>query len=187
MAYVTLSARCLETKSGRSCRGYRSGEQPAERLEASRNLMTVRSAVLGRWSSLGGSDILLLTVPAGMTVLIKDAIASNRSGGTANTIIYVRSPDTLVTVDLINASIPEQNAPVQWNGWVVADENSTINAYCDRTGVHIWLSGSLLQGVAQLPPVIAQRPSGGGRLEPPAEPRTSPPLPNVSGAYVAPA
>jgi hypothetical protein len=128
--------------------------------------VTVRSAVLGRWKSVAGQNHLAFTVPPGMTALVKYANASNRSGAIARTVVTIKSPDTLVQVDVINVALQVVFEPSTWSGTVVVDANGSITFYCDQTGVDIWVSGSILQGVAPIPAAPGQLPSGGGPEHP---------------------
>jgi hypothetical protein len=108
-----------------------------------------------------------------MTVIVKTAVISNRHGGDARVIINAFSPGSTAAADLVNHTYPYVVEPYRWDGWVVVGEHGSITAYSDVASVDIWISGTMLQGVAPLPPSSSQQPV----LLPPPLPYPEPPTP----------
>src|SRR5215471_6302907 len=117
--------------------------------------MTVRSAVLGRWVSTAASNHLFMTVPPGMTALIKSINLTTGAGTAGTSIVFLQAPNAGQSDYLLLHTFTASEQVVAWNGWVVADEGTEIRAYSEPPAVTFLVSGSMLSGVANIPPVVA--------------------------------
>jgi hypothetical protein len=121
--------------------------------------VTVRSAVLGAVVTTAGQTTQLMRIPAGMTAIIKSVVVNNKAGAVAAFYFQVVKSDGSVQVEPINQNIESVAAAVTWSSWMVALQNDVLQVYSDQSGVHVWVSGTLLEGVPSLPPTAGQLPA----------------------------
>lgn len=141
-----------------------------------------RSFIIGTWRSVAATSHTFLAVPAGMTVIVKDILLRNGTETAGDTMVYAYPPDFSVQAMIVRHIWQAAERDFHETRWSVVEEGGIIGAYAEKASVDFWISGTLLQGVAQLPatlrPLFADKPG---------EPNYSPlsdttPLPNVSGA-----
>jgi len=77
--------------------------------------------------------------------LVKAAVVYNNSAGTQNVSLYAQASGTPIFAPLVIQAAAVQ-VPIFWNGLVVLQAGDTVNFNGGAAGVHVWLSGSKLQG-----------------------------------------
>jgi hypothetical protein len=121
--------------------------------------MTVRSAVLGRYIWTALSLVALYPVPAGTTALIKTISGANAGPAAAQLYVAIRWSGTMTETKLFNAILNPGTDPVHVNTWVVAQENDLILAFGAAADLGVYVSGSILFGVAPKPPAAQLLPA----------------------------
>ena len=109
--------------------------------------MTVRSGVLCRAVTVGNTALLLGTVPAGKTWVVKDWRLWNSTAGTLNCRLYVLDPTGLIRGIITKPSLPADgisNPSLAF--FLAAGPGDTVWVLADAAGIHVWLSGAVLNG-----------------------------------------
>lgn len=108
--------------------------------------MAVRSAVLAAASTtVVNNGVLVATVPAGETWLIKGVLLYNVSANSASVLAYVRRPSVSVFGFIVRAAVTAVNS-ASWSGLVVAEAGDQLYMQSDQQPTHVWFSGSKLSG-----------------------------------------
>lgn len=117
-----------------------------------------RSAVLAA-NAIGtaGQTLRLFTVPAGITVIVKSVVITNLGGTAANVRVNVQSAAVGIVATLLEQSV-STTTPLLVNTSVVMGPGNIMVITSDVTGPHVWVSGTILQGVAQALPVVVTLP-----------------------------
>lgn len=121
-------------------------------------MTSVRSAVLGTAVTIASQTTQLIRIPAGMTAIIKSVVVSNKAGASAGFYFQVVRSDGLVRTEPINGTIDAVPQATLWSGWMVAMQNDILQVWSDHDGMHVWVSGTLLQGVPAVPPTAVELP-----------------------------
>jgi hypothetical protein len=124
-----------------------------------------RNGCVARLQLVPNQVQVVLTVPADNTLVLKHVAVWNDSptGGTFG--LYAQTPDGDVHANLISADVPGAGG-LEWTGWIALNPGDQITVYTAVAGVHLWASGAVLPGQADLP-----LPAGELVSTPPATPR----------------
>lgn len=117
--------------------------------------LTVRSCVFYAGVASSTGNTVCFIVPAGYTLLWKNALVTNLGSARAHVLIFAYSSG--VSPYVINQDL-DVAASVSVNLGLVLSPSMQVYATASAPGMHVWLSGSLLVGVAPLPPVAGTLP-----------------------------
>lgn len=92
------------------------------------------------------------TCPDGHIVLVKSAAFWNVGAAESQVQVAVALPGASIVVPVYAAAVPV-NTPHAWEGWHVLNPGDTVALYCGAAGTSGWLSGAILLGGPQFPPV----------------------------------
>lgn len=121
-------------------------------------MTTVRSAVLGTAVTVANQTTQLIRIPVGMTAIVKSVVVNNKAGATAAFYFQIVRSDGTVRVEPVNQNIDAVAQAVVWSNWMVAMQNDVLQVWSDHSGMHVWVSGTLLSGVPALPPTAGELP-----------------------------
>lgn len=120
----------------------------------------VRNGCVGRFHSSATGWTRLLTVPPGMTLLLKSVEQYNGSAAAAQLQLVVTSIDGVVNAVLSNVQLAA-NSSASWAGWIALNPGDSVSVYAGAPGLDFWASGALLPGSADLPLPSTSGPSSG--------------------------
>jgi hypothetical protein len=109
--------------------------------------MPTRSTKFGSFVPTAGVWFPVLTVPAGMTYLVKSVVIRNNSAFTAIVNVRAGDPGGARGAMVYNRSILTVQG-FEWNGWVALNAGDTLEAMSDQNFVDFWISGAKLVGTA---------------------------------------
>lgn len=92
------------------------------------------------------------TVPSGYTVLLKAAIFESGASATASVGVRILHTNGVAVWAYINQTLAA-GADSYWSGWHALGPGDQIEAYSNQTGVDVWISGAVLNGVSPVAPV----------------------------------
>lgn len=110
---------------------------------------------------------VLASPPQGKTYLIKDVRAHNHNANAVVFDIVLTRPQVPWHLSLLPATLdPDQARSV--SGWIVMAPADIMFYRCDWPNVTIWISGTVLEGVADIPVLrkIEQLPANRPAIEP---------------------
>lgn len=110
-------------------------------------MTSVRTAVLAHGDSTGTALVILATVPAGETWIVKSASVVNIAAGAQTVSLLARRPSVPVAVTFYTESL-NASAVGQWNGWVVLAPGDQLALVMTVGPGRVWVSGSRLIGAA---------------------------------------
>lgn len=116
-----------------------------------------RSAAIAVRSCDAAGVNLLLTVPDNLTLLVKSAYANNGTAAANHIVLYVSRPGVGAISFLDDAAVPAYEN-VTWSGDFVLEPGDQLAASIGTPSVFVWINGSVLQGVATIPPATATMP-----------------------------
>lgn len=106
--------------------------------------MATRTAVLGRGASAGGvSPLVIFTVPAGETWIIKRVDMLNTAGAGSAQLLQTNSVGGAL-VGRLYANTIAAGAIDHWEGWVVLEGGEYLTGHHTQNGVYYWVSGARL-------------------------------------------
>lgn len=108
-----------------------------------------RSTVLGALNLTDGATHDLVTCPAGITYIVKDVRAVNAGSAATQVSVWVQATSGVVAY-LQNGSM-NANATAGVTSWVVMRPGDKLRAFATTGPVHVWVSGTRLQGAASMP------------------------------------
>jgi hypothetical protein len=109
--------------------------------------MPTRSATLAVVTPPANTLTTLLTVPAGMTYIVKSAHLYS-TGGAADTVyLFAQRPGPLFGM-MLDGAVVAAGGTLEWSGWLVLAPADTLVAQSVQGGTHFWVSGTKLTGVA---------------------------------------
>lgn len=117
-----------------------------------------RSATLAAYRFAAAGNQFLVTCPSGITLLLKSMGITSwaSSSATVNAYIVRSSPQAAA---VIHAGALAAGANFWWDGWAVLSPGDKVQVSVDQVPIDVWLSGSVLQGVAVIPPSMQVLPS----------------------------
>lgn len=109
--------------------------------------MTVRSLVLVKRNLTVAQTYTLAVCPAGFTLLIKDIRLYQAGNATLETYLSVNNGATGEGVNIFTDALA-QYVPVGHAVWLVLEPGDYLSISLEFAPVEVWVSGSLLSGVA---------------------------------------
>jgi hypothetical protein len=88
-----------------------------------------------------------LTVPAGMTYLIKDVLVSNFAGAGDTVDVYAQDGAGVQGRLFMNQAVPTITR-AEWSGFVALNAGDQLFVRSVQGSTHFWVSGTKLVGVA---------------------------------------
>lgn len=110
----------------------------------------IRSAVLGAGSlPVGTGQRTVLTVPAGITYILKDCLVMNTNATAQLCLVQVQRAGVQPMAVVIQSLTQNQTVHVLAGTVLVAGDQLVVA--CSLGGMNYWLSGTRLTGVAEVP------------------------------------
>ena len=115
-----------------------------------------RSQALLQWVSAGSAYSGVWASPAGYITLVKNIVVWNQSAGPLDARVHFvnasggtqvwRSMLQIATYDTVDATV-----------WIVLNPGDQMFAYASGDGLNFWVSGAILAGPPQFPPILTSR------------------------------
>jgi hypothetical protein len=124
-----------------------SGQAAVESAERVVVTVAVRSDLLASGLAPASSNVLVATVPAAETWLVKDALIYNPGGSAELGVLYVQSVDSSINVGFIAETV-SAGGVAHFSGFVVMQPGQKMY-FANGPGVlSFWVSGAKLLGTA---------------------------------------
>lgn len=116
--------------------------------------MSVASVCLARGKFAAAGTATLFTCPAGQTAIVKSIYLTSFAAAAVNVAVWITPLEGASSTYLVAAPI-DPNKLLNWTGWVVLQPGDHLLMNASASGVQLWVSGALLDGVDPLvrPPI----------------------------------
>lgn len=110
-------------------------------------MTSVRTAVLAQGDFTGTALVILATVPAGETWIVKSVYVINTAAVAQSVFLSARRPSVPISVWFFTKSL-NANELATWEGWVVLAPGDQLCLTMTVAPARLWASGSRLIGAA---------------------------------------
>ena len=118
-----------------------------------------RSAVIyARRVTIANTWTQLFTCPAQMTIILKTIGVYNQGSIVDDSWLRLYRLSTDTSMNVWHQAI-QPGVTVQTSTWLVIEPGDTIWVFTSEAQESLWISGTVLQGVAVIPPAAQQLPS----------------------------